>query len=121
LSARSTQTEGVAELEARLAGLAEENAQLRYALESRIAIEQAKGVLMERLDLPAAVAFELLRSAARRSRTKLHALAEDVVARREMPLALEHAIRELRRGYSNGRGTAAAEAAAGSSRRGQLS
>jgi ANTAR domain len=121
LSALPTQTEGVAELEAQVAALVEENAQLRFALESRILIEQAKGVLMERLDLPAAVAFELLRSAARRSRTKLHALAAEVVATRVTPPALDHAIRELLRGYTNGSGAAAAGAGAGRSRRGHLS
>jgi hypothetical protein len=68
---------------------------LRCALESRIVIEQAKGVLMERLDLPAEVAFELLRAAARRSRAKIHALAAEVVATSVMPAALQHAVRDL--------------------------
>ena len=85
-----------------LAALAEENAQLRFALESRIVIEQAKGVLMERLDLPADVAFELLRAAARSSRTKLHAIAAEVVASRVMPPALEQPVRDLSSGDSNG-------------------
>jgi hypothetical protein len=54
------------ELEDRLASLKLENAQLRAALVSRIVIEQAKGVLIERLDLPPEAVFNLLRSAARR-------------------------------------------------------
>jgi AmiR/NasT family two-component response regulator len=45
-----------------------ENAQLRGALASRIVIEQAKGVLIERLDLPAEDVFKLLPTAARRTR-----------------------------------------------------
>lgn len=97
-----TQTEVLAELEARVAALADENAQLRFALESRIVIEQAKGVLMERLDLPADVAFELLRAAARRSRTKLHAVAAEVVASRVTPAALEQPVRDLSSANSNG-------------------
>ena len=103
MSVQSTQTEGLAELEARIAALAEENAQLRIALESRIVIEQAKGVLMERLDVRADLAFELLRGAARSSRTNIHALAAEVVATRVMPAALEGAVRDLLRGNSNGR------------------
>jgi AmiR/NasT family two-component response regulator len=102
-SVQPTQTEALAELEARVAALAEENAQLRVALESRIVIEQAKGVLMERLDLPADAAFELLRAAARSSRTKIHAVAAEVVATRVTPPALQHPMRTPRRGYSNGR------------------
>ena len=52
----------------RIAELEAENTNLRKALASRIVIEQAKGVLIERLDLPPEAVFDLLRSAARRSR-----------------------------------------------------
>ena len=102
----STQAEARVGLEAQLAALAalaEENAQLRFALESRIVIEQAKGVLMERLDLPADVAFELLRGAARTSRAKIHELAAEVVATRVTPAPLQRQIRVLLHGNSNGR------------------
>ena len=98
-----TQTDVRPELEARVTALTEENAQLRFALESRIVIEQAKGVLMERLDLPADVAFELLRAAARSSRTKLHAIAAEVVASRVTPPALDQPVRDLSSGEGNGR------------------
>jgi hypothetical protein len=54
--------------------------QLQGALESRIVIEQAKGMLRERLGLPIDLAFELLRTAARNCGQKLHVLAADVVA-----------------------------------------
>jgi AmiR/NasT family two-component response regulator len=103
VSVQVTHAEALAGLEARVAALAEENAQLRFALESRIVIEQAKGVLMERLDLPPDVAFELLRAAARCSRAKIHAVAAEVVATRVMPAAFEQPIRDLLRGSSNGR------------------
>jgi AmiR/NasT family two-component response regulator len=44
--------------------LRQENSQLRGALASQIVVEQAKGVLIERLDLPPEDVFELLRRAA---------------------------------------------------------
>jgi hypothetical protein len=62
-----------------------ENAQLVHALESRIAIEQAKGVLRERYGLSTEAAFELLRHAARSNRMKIHALARKVVSSSETP------------------------------------
>ena len=55
------------------------NAQLEYALESRIVIEQAKGILAERLGLGIEEAFDVLRYAARTARIKLHELARHVV------------------------------------------
>ena len=58
-----------------------ENDQLRTALTSRIVIEQAKGVLAERLQLEVDVAFERLRREARNRQMKLHALAAAVAAR----------------------------------------
>jgi len=69
-------------------------AQLETALESRIVIEQAKGMLRERLGLPTEAAFELLRLAARSNRLKLHALASEVVASFSTPAAV---VRELGR------------------------
>src|SRR3954447_26925700 len=48
-----------------------ENQNLRVGLASRIVIEQAKGVLIERLDLAGEDGFELLRCAARRARRPL--------------------------------------------------
>ncbi|HKP17427.1 MAG TPA: ANTAR domain-containing protein [Gaiellaceae bacterium] len=53
--------------------------QLQGALDSRVVIEQAKGVLRERLGLPLESAFQLLRTAARNSGRKLHDVADDVV------------------------------------------
>ena len=59
------------------------NERLRGALESRIVIEQAKGVLAERYSLSLDEAFALLRDAARSSRTRLRSLAETVVSQRQ--------------------------------------
>ena len=56
------------------------NEQLRGALDSRIVIEQAKGILSERFALRMDDAFELLRYAARRSRMELSALSRAVVS-----------------------------------------
>ncbi len=49
-------------------------AQLETALRTRVAIEQAKGVLAERHGLDPDEAFEVLRRAARDNRMKLHDL-----------------------------------------------
>src|SRR5436853_7450214 len=65
--------------------LRQENAQLQEALDSRIAIEQAKGVLAERLGLTPDEAFTFLRRAARTRRIRLHDLACDVVRSRKTP------------------------------------
>ena len=84
----------VAELRARVE-------QLQTALESRIVVEQAKGVLAERYHLPIEDAFELLRFAARSSRTNLHGLAHDVVSEPTTPRAVTIALaRHERRAHA---------------------
>ena len=62
--------------------------ELQAALDSRVIIEQALGILAERFDLPFADAFEVLRSAARNSRREVRAVAEEVRVARETPLAI---------------------------------
>jgi ANTAR domain len=64
------------------ASLLERIAQLETALRSRIVIEQAKGILAARLDLEPDECFQILRHEARRGRTNLHELAEQVVRSR---------------------------------------
>lgn len=59
--------------------------QLQEALESRVAIEQAKGILAERYGLGVDEAFELMRRAARSNRIKLRGLAEAVIHSRDTP------------------------------------
>jgi GAF domain-containing protein len=53
--------------------------QLQGALYSRVAIEQAKGVLAERLAVPVEDAFTLMRRHARNNRRRLDAVAKAVV------------------------------------------
>ena len=67
------------------ATLARRSAQLQEALESRVVIEQAKGVLAERFALEPEAAFDVLRRAARANRVVLRELAERVVTSRTTP------------------------------------
>ncbi len=63
----------------------ERRAQLEQALETRLVIEQAKGVLAERHRLDLDSAFEILRRGARSSRRKIHDVATEVIASHETP------------------------------------
>jgi ANTAR domain len=54
--------------------------QLQYALDSRVVIEQAKGVLSTRLDIDMDEAFERIRKRARDSRRRLAEISEEVVS-----------------------------------------
>ena len=53
--------------------------QLQHALDHRVLVEQAKGVLMERRGLDQQAAFDLLRSRARSTRRPLQEVAREVV------------------------------------------
>jgi AmiR/NasT family two-component response regulator len=86
-------TERVQEL---LEELRVRNGQLERALQSRVMIEQAKGVLAERYGITVDEAFELLRRAARSNHLKLHDLAAEVVASRETPPEVEAVLRRRR-------------------------
>jgi hypothetical protein len=81
--------------------------QLQHALDSRIVIEQAKGMLAERLGCDVSTAFDVLRHAARSTRRSIHELAADVVSRPVTPRAVGDAFtaRRLRRDVGNGSGT----------------
>jgi len=70
----------------------ERRAQLEQALRTRVVIEQAKGVLAERHGLDIEEAFDILRDASRSSRSKIHALAAEIVSGRESPRAILDAI-----------------------------
>jgi AmiR/NasT family two-component response regulator len=63
-------------------------AQLQAALNSRVIIEQAKGMLAEYLTMTVDDAFNLLRNYARYHNRKLSELASDVVDRRIPSAAL---------------------------------
>lgn len=84
-----------ATLLARLEAAERLNAQLQQALDSRVVIEQAKGVLAERYQIGVERAFEVLRRAARTSRTRIHALAAGVVGSRQSPPAIVNALVQL--------------------------
>ena len=57
----------------------ERTIQLQTALDSRVVIEQAKGILAERHSIRPDEAFERIRSVARRRRTKLRDIAAGIV------------------------------------------
>jgi hypothetical protein len=78
--------------------LARRASQLQEALDTRIVIEQAKGVLAERYGIGVDDAFRILRRAARSNRVRIHDLAARVVASRETPsefgvVSLPHLLR----------------------------
>jgi ANTAR domain len=70
---------------------------LRHALEARIVIDRAVGILSERFDLEIGDAFELLRAAARNSRREVRALATEMTESREQtPREIAEAVRSRR-------------------------
>jgi len=77
-----------AELEslARYADAQEQRAgHLQTALDSRVVIEQAVGMLAERFELTVVESFELLRRGARNSRRELRGLATEITQTRLTP------------------------------------
>jgi AmiR/NasT family two-component response regulator len=66
----------------------ERRAQLEHALQSRVAIEQAKGIVAERYGLDLEEAFQLIRRAARTHRMKLHDLVRAIRPGEETPREL---------------------------------
>jgi len=60
-------------------------AQLQTALDHRMPIEQAKGILMAREGIDAATAFERLRTAARSTRRRVVDVAHDLITGRPLP------------------------------------
>jgi AmiR/NasT family two-component response regulator len=71
----------------------ERRAQLEHALQSRVVIEQAKGMLAERFQLGLGDAFEVLRRAARSNGLKAHAVARTIVERDDTPEIVLEALR----------------------------
>lgn len=59
--------------------LRERTAQLQHALTSRVVVDTAVGVLLERHALDRQGAFELLRRASRTHRRRIHDLAREVI------------------------------------------
>jgi AmiR/NasT family two-component response regulator len=72
----------------------ERRAQLEHALQSRIVIEQAKGILAERLRLALPESFEVLRRAARSNGLKVHAVARAVIEEPDTPTVVLEALRK---------------------------
>jgi AmiR/NasT family two-component response regulator len=60
---------------------ADRAAQLQHALDSRVLIEQAKGALSYQRNVTIDHAFAILRDHARRTRTRIRDVAEQIVTR----------------------------------------
>lgn len=69
----------------RILELEEHVEQLQAALDSRMVIEQAKGMLADRLSVTLDEAFEILRDAAHSHGAKLHEMGERVILEPETP------------------------------------
>jgi SHS2 domain-containing protein len=80
-----------------VAALQDRVAQLQIALETRIVVEQSKGILAERFKLSMDDSFLLLRYAARSSRTNIHELAHEIVVRSATPQAITVAMARQQR------------------------
>jgi hypothetical protein len=65
--------------------LLERTIQLQRALDSRIVIEQAKGILAQLLNIEIEEGFEVLRNAARASGQPIRQVAREVIRRRAVP------------------------------------
>jgi hypothetical protein len=78
-------TMAVVETERRLTQALELVGQLSKALESRVLIEQAKGIIAERYSMSQHDAFSWLRSLARNERGRLHDVAQRIVASTSAP------------------------------------
>lgn len=63
----------------RIVSAEERAAQLQHALDSRVVIEQAKGILVERHKLAPDDAFDVLRRTARTHRSKIHDVARRLI------------------------------------------
>ncbi len=87
----------VERLRAEVLELRERTAQLERALESRIVIEQAKGLLAERVGVATDTAFTLLRRAARSEQMRIHDLAAQVLGERATPPPVAREIARMRR------------------------
>ncbi len=72
----------------------ERRAQLEHALRSRVAIEQAKGIVAERYGLELDQAFQLIRRAARTHRMKLQDLVAAIRPGQDMPPELTAVVAE---------------------------
>lgn len=84
--------DGVESLRAVARALLERNAQLERALQSRILIEQAKGILAERFGVSPDEAFHVLRKGARNHRLRVHDLSARVIAERKTPTEIAQVV-----------------------------
>ena len=74
----------------------ERRAQLEHALQSRVVIEQAKGIIAERHGLQLDEAFDLIRRAARSQRMKLHDFVAQIRPKQPTPPELDTLISQRR-------------------------
>ena len=79
-------------------GVDQRVAQLQHALDSRVEVEQAKGMLAERYAITPRDAFELIRLAARSNHLKVNSVANDVLSSRQTPSEILELLSHLQSG-----------------------
>lgn len=84
--------------DATVAGLEQENTQLRHAIGSHAVVDQALGVLIAVHRIPPDAGFEVLREVSQHTNIKLHTVAKELIDRalgQPLPVPVEQKLGEV--------------------------